>query len=871
MSRSVLVLLALYLVTFCPSVMGAGFRFLRPEIPLLFEENRGQSPREFRYVLTHYNSGFSCEGLFSRYSDRPRRVFAQFRFAGANASCPAELTDPAGSWSHFYRGQRKSASEENVRHFRQLVFRNVWPGVDIRYTASVSDEGAYVATFTGRSAADIARVRIAFSNYGSFDGSQLWTDLGPLALGGPVTVDMNEGDGVFAFRALPGAGSGAVTFTLTVPVARIAVPTLRFTVDTDRNIYTVAGTTTYPELDGTAAACIQSSITNACPDIYVAKFSNTGTLQYLVYLQGRRYDAGYQIEVDRGGNVYVAGTTLSADFVMTAGVYQESFAGPDAPEVEARFSVGGDAFLAKLHGPTGGLIYSTLIGRSAAESVYGMRVDDYGRSYMIIGSRSTDFPIKGPVLEEAPACGTSFVAPTSAPTCRFLVSLDENGRELGYSLKTSAESFSISPWGAVYYVGSVNYRAEQEPFESFVQSLWPDGTSRYRASLGRAAQLQSFPISPTPGDSLSLVREIRSSTGTLTGAELLRLGPNGEITGAARIPMRIDLQPFGLQNDEAGASWILSPSTPSPNAPLAFDCATCPGVTALDSSGNVLFATYLPTAPYLFRVAGGLVYFPETVSNAVGPTLTILDRAANPVPLLARLTDPSGDSLPFVPGNIITALGAQIGPAVHVQRPLDVDGRLATAAGGVRVLLDGTPAPILSASEERIVFQVPLAYKPGSKTSTLAIEQDGAPVLTRPLGPNTGRGLLVVSGRNAPDWLRVRNEDGSLNGPDSPASPGSVVGFFVAGVGATDVPLVQGELDHAVLAKPLVRPEVRFGLDQEPAEVVSYAQAADQLAGIMEMRARLPEDPKVDSLPIVFVVDGLPYLQSEPARVFVRR
>jgi uncharacterized protein (TIGR03437 family) len=383
--------------------------------------------------------------------------------------------------------------------------------------------------------------------------------------------------------------------------------------------------------------------------------------------------------------------------------------------------------------------------------------------------------------------------------------------------------------------------------------------------------LQSFPISPTPGDGLSLVREIRSSTGTLTGAELLRLGPNGEITAAARIPMRIDLQPFGLQNDEAGASWILSPSTPSPNAPLAFDCATCPGVTALDSSGNVLFATYLPKAPYLFRVAGGLVYFPETVSNAVGPTLTILDRAANPVPLLARLTDWSGDSLPFVPGNIITALGAQIGPAVHVQRPLDVDGRLATAAGGVRVLLDGTPAPILSASEEQIIFQVPLAYKPGSKTSTLVIEQDGAPVLTRPLGPNTGRGLLVVSGRNAPDWLRVRNEDGSLNGPDSPASPSSVVRFFVAGASVTDVPLVQGELDHAVLAKPVVRPEVRFGLDQEPAEVVSYAQAADQLAGIMEMRARLPEDPKVDSLPIVFVVDGLPYLQSEPARVFVRR
>src|SRR4051794_40445684 len=106
MAGSVLLLLALYLIAFCPSVMGAGFRFLRPEIPLLFEENRGQSPREFQYVLTHYNSGFSCDGLFSRYSDPPRRVFAQLRFAGANASCLAELTEPAGSWSHFYRGQR---------------------------------------------------------------------------------------------------------------------------------------------------------------------------------------------------------------------------------------------------------------------------------------------------------------------------------------------------------------------------------------------------------------------------------------------------------------------------------------------------------------------------------------------------------------------------------------------------------------------------------------------------------------------------------------------------------------------------------------------------------------------------------------------
>jgi hypothetical protein len=85
---------------------------------------------------------------------------------------------------------------------------------------------------------------------------------------------------------------------------------------------------------------------------------------------------------------------------------------------------------------------------------------------------------------------------------------------------------------------------------------------------------------------------------------------------------------------------------------------------------------------------------------------------------------------------------------------------------------------------------------------------------------------------------------------------------------------VDGELQHASLAKPVVTPRIELGLGS-PVEVISFQQAPDQVAGIMEVVVRAPRelfgDEPVVALPIVFVLNDVPLFTSVIHSVYVSR
>jgi hypothetical protein len=137
----------------------------------------------------------------------------------------------------------------------------------------------------------------------------------------------------------------------------------------------------------------------------VTKLNRTGSgLIYSTYLGGSDRDSVGGIAVDslrsdkcgrgkgRGeddnehengtatANAYVTGTTVSADFPVTAGAFQTVFGGRS------------DAFVTKLN-PTGsGLIYSTYLGGSDGEIGARIAVDAAGNAYVTGGTGSTNFP-----------------------------------------------------------------------------------------------------------------------------------------------------------------------------------------------------------------------------------------------------------------------------------------------------------------------------------------------------------------------------------------------------------------------------------------------------------------------------------------------
>jgi hypothetical protein len=129
-------------------------------------------------------------------------------------------------------------------------------------------------------------------------------------------------------------------------------------------------------------------------DAFAAKIDATkagaASLLYFKYFGGSAADAGNGIAVDPSGNAYVTGSTVSADFPVTAAAFQAKYGGGNA-----------DAFATKLD-PTGAtLLYSSLLGGTNTDVGYGIAVDSTGAAYIAGQTCSLDFPLANP-LQAAP-------------------------------------------------------------------------------------------------------------------------------------------------------------------------------------------------------------------------------------------------------------------------------------------------------------------------------------------------------------------------------------------------------------------------------------------------------------------------------------
>jgi Beta-propeller repeat len=179
-------------------------------------------------------------------------------------------------------------------------------------------------------------------------------------------------------------------------------------------------------------------------DAFVAKLNSAGSaLVYSTYLGGSDFDDGRDIAVDRRGNVYLVGWTFSIDF-PTANPLQPGLADSGPARL-------GDAFVTKLDASGTALIYSTYFGGNSQDIGNAIALDARDNVYVTGSTISTNFPTMNPLQ---PSLGLGNAA--------FVAKLDQSGSALHYSTYLGGSGFAsgtgiaVDARGNAYVTGSTN-------------------------------------------------------------------------------------------------------------------------------------------------------------------------------------------------------------------------------------------------------------------------------------------------------------------------------------------------------------------------------------------------------------------------------
>jgi uncharacterized protein (TIGR03437 family) len=224
-------------------------------------------------------------------------------------------------------------------------------------------------------------------------------------------------------------------------------------------------------------------------------------------------------------------------------------------------------------------------------------------------------------------------------------------------------------------------------------------------------------------------------------------------------------------------------------------------------------------------VVNGKVYVGTANSVAV---FGLLNQPPQPS-LLSVVNAASLEAGPVAPGSIISIFGRNLAQNTTTS---SCAGFCSTLAD-VTLFINGIPAPLQFVSQDQINAQVPFEVTAGPATAERRMPF-GAPVAIQfPVGP-AAPGIFA----NGPNQGAVQNADGSLNTPDYPAAPGSVITVYLTGQGPVRPPVATGAPAPADPLSQAVYP-VTATIGASPVEVMMAALSPGSV-GLFRVKLRVP-------------------------------
>jgi uncharacterized protein (TIGR03437 family) len=232
-------------------------------------------------------------------------------------------------------------------------------------------------------------------------------------------------------------------------------------------------------------------------------------------------------------------------------------------------------------------------------------------------------------------------------------------------------------------------------------------------------------------------------------------------------------------------------------------------------------------------------------------TMLVLAPATLPVPkpVVQAVTNAASYLTSIAPGQMVLVWGTGMGPEAIAGLRQEDNGLMSSSTGGVRILFDGVPAPIVYASATQCSAVVP--YFGATKATThvqveyQGVRSDPVEIPVAATAPGLFTSDFTGKGQGA-----ILNEDNvTKNSPANPAAQGSSVILWGTGEGLTDPPGVDGRPAIDVFPKPLA--PVSADIGGVPATVVYAGSAPGNIPGLFQINVKIPPGvTKGDRVPV---------------------
>jgi hypothetical protein len=456
------------------------------KLPLAFIQNRGQTGKSVRYYAEGAGHAFyfTPDKAVLTFTKKEKGVALHLTPLAASPSTRLVASERAPGKVNYLIG---SEHHRNLPTYRALVYRNVWPGVDLVFRGRGRTLKYELRV---RAGAELSNIALAYAgadgiSVGKGGNLLVKTPIGTLRDARPRSYQRIGGKHVpvesgYAVKSHGNAYGFALGSSYDPRYPLVIDPGIEYStflggsgndradgvaVDAAGSAYvTGRANSGFPTTPG--AFDTSSNGPSGSGDAYVTKLNATGSaLEYSTYIGGAAGDSGLAITIDAAGSAYITGSTSSTDFPTTAAAYDTTYNGTG----------GSDAFVTKLSPDGSALNYSTYLGGSNSSGFFdlgsGIAVDRTGAAYIAGEADSANFPVTPGAFDTTDNGGTD----------AFVTKLDPTGSSLAYSTYIGGSSFdastalAIDGSGNAYIAGygtSTDYPTTAGAFDTSYNQGW---------------------------------------------------------------------------------------------------------------------------------------------------------------------------------------------------------------------------------------------------------------------------------------------------------------------------------------------------------------------------------------------------------------